>query len=156
MKRIALAAVLLVMLVGPARAGWDEGVFAYKQGDYATALKEFRPLAAQGDADAQAKLGFMYHIGLGVARDYAKAVKWYQKAAEQGNANAQTSLGFMYLNGYGTTQDYVQAHLWSNLAAAQDNDAARKNRDIIAQKMTPADISTAQALALEWLEKHQE
>ena len=44
MKRIAIAAVLLVMLVGPARAGWDEGVVAYKQGDYATALKEFRPL----------------------------------------------------------------------------------------------------------------
>ena len=156
MKRIALAAVLLVMLVGPVRAGWDEGVVAYKQGDYATALKEWRPLAGRGDADAQAKLGFMYHIGLGVAQDYAKAVKWYRNAAEQGNANAQTSLGYMYGKGQGVTQDYVQAHLWSNLAAAQDNDAARKNRDAIAEKMTPADISKAQAMAHEWMEKLQE
>ena len=155
MKRFAIAAVLLVTLIGLARAGFDEGVVAYKQGDYATALKEFRPLAAQGNADAQAKLGFIYHIGLGVAQDYAKAVKWYRKAAEQGNVNAQTSLGVMYLNGYGTTQDYVQAHLWSNLAAAQDNDPARKNLDVIAKQMTPADISIAQALAREWLEKHQ-
>ena len=155
MKRIAIAVVLLFMLAGPARAGWDEGVVAYKRGDYATALKEFRPLAAQGNADAQAELGFIYHIGLGVAQDYAKAVKWYRKAAEQGNVNAQTSLGVMYLNGYGTTQDYVQAHLWSNLAAAQDNDPARKNLDAIAKQMTPADISKAQALAREWLEKHQ-
>ncbi len=154
MKRIALAAVLLVMLVGPAWAGWDEGVVAYKQGDYATALKEFRPLAAQGDADAQAKLGFIFHIGLGVQQDYAKAVKWYRKAAEQGNVNAQTSLGVMYLKGYGATQDFVQAHFWSNLAASQDNDAARKNLDVIAKQMTPADISNAQALAREWFENH--
>ena len=52
MKHLALAAVLLVMLVGLARAGWDEGMVAYKQGDYATALKEFRPLAAQGEAES--------------------------------------------------------------------------------------------------------
>ena len=156
MKRIALAVVLLVSLAGPAWTGWDECLFAYKQGDYATALKEFRPLAAQGDADAQTKLGFIYHIGLGVQKDYAKAVKWYRKAAEQGNVNAQTSLGYMYGKGQGVTQDYVQAYLWSNLAAAQDHDAARKNRDAIAKEMTPADISKAQAMAREWLENHQE
>ncbi len=155
MKRIAIAAVLLVTLVGPVRAGFDEGLVAYKQGDYATALKEWRPLAGRGDADAQAKLGFIYHIGLGVQQDYAKAVKWYRKAAEQGNVNAQTSLGIMYLNGYGATQDYVQAHFWSNLAASQDNDAARKYLDVIAKLMTPADISKAQSMAREWLEKNQ-
>ena len=33
MKRIALAAVLLVALVGPVRAGYDEGVAAYNRGD---------------------------------------------------------------------------------------------------------------------------
>ena len=42
MKPIALAAVLLVTLVGPAWAGFDEGMAAYDRGDYATALKEFR------------------------------------------------------------------------------------------------------------------
>ena len=50
MKRIAIAAVLLVMLVGPARAGLDEGVAALGRGDWATALKEWRPLAEQGNA----------------------------------------------------------------------------------------------------------
>ncbi len=74
MKRIALAAVLLVMLVGPARAGFDEGVAAYGRGDYATALKEFRPLAEQGDADGQFNLGLMYELGRGVTQDYAEAV----------------------------------------------------------------------------------
>ncbi len=49
MKRIALAAVLLFVLVGPAWAGFDEGSAAYERGDYETALKEYRPLAEQGD-----------------------------------------------------------------------------------------------------------
>ncbi len=62
----------------------------------------------------------------------------------------------MYAKGQGVTQDYVQAHFWSNLAASQDNDAARKNLDVIAKQMAPADISKAQALAREWLEKHGE
>ncbi len=63
MKRIALAAVLVIALVGLARAGYDEGWAAYIRGDYATALKELRPLAEQGLAKAQAILGFMYDQG---------------------------------------------------------------------------------------------
>jgi len=50
MKRIALAAVLLVALFGSVRAGYEEGAAAYQRGDYATALKEWRPLAEQGNA----------------------------------------------------------------------------------------------------------
>jgi len=33
MKRIALAAVLVIALVGLARAGYDEGSAAYQRGD---------------------------------------------------------------------------------------------------------------------------
>ena len=117
MKRIALAAVLLVTLVGPARAGFDEGVAAYNRGDYATALKEFRPLAEQGHAIAQFNLGYMYLKGQGVTQDYAEAVKWFRLAAEQGDADAQFNLGVMYNNGYGVTQDYAEAVKWFRLAA---------------------------------------
>ncbi len=53
MKRVIAFAVLLVVLAAPAWAGWDGGVAAYKRGDYATALREFRVLAEQGDAEAQ-------------------------------------------------------------------------------------------------------
>ena len=150
MKRIALAAVLLVLLVGPARAGFDEGLAAYERGDYATALKEFRPLAAQGNAAAQNNLGLMYSNGAGVPQDDAEAVKWYRKAAVQGYAAAQYNLGGMYGNGEGVTQDYVQAHIWYNLAAAQGDEDARKNRDLVAKRMTPAQVAEAQRLAREW------
>jgi len=53
MKRVTAFAVLLVVLAAPAWAGWDEGVAAYDRGDYATAFREWKPLAEQGDADAQ-------------------------------------------------------------------------------------------------------
>ena len=45
MKRVTAFAVLLVVLAAPAWADWDEGVAAYDRGDYATALREWRPFA---------------------------------------------------------------------------------------------------------------
>lgn len=42
---------------------------AYKEGDYSTALKHFRPLAEQGDVNAQFYLGQMYNYGEGVPRN---------------------------------------------------------------------------------------
>ncbi len=190
MKRIALATVLLVSLAGLARAGFDEGVAAYDRGDYATALKEFRPLAEQGDASAQFSVGIMYESGKGVPQDYAEAAKWYRRAAEQGIAEAQSILGvmyhagdgvpqdrvealkwhrmaaeqgyvraqletgLMYRHGQGVPQDSIQAHMWFDLAAEQGNVLGRKYRDKLAKDMTPAEISKAQAMAREWLEKH--
>ena len=122
------------------------------------ALRELRPLAAQGDANAQFFLGVMYDFGLGVHRDYARAVKWYRKAADLGFSRAQSNLGQMYSKGRGVPQDDAQAHMWYNLAASrfppgEDRDRAVKNRDIVAKRMTPAQISEAQKLAREWKPK---
>ena len=71
----ALCAGFTLGLTAPAWAGLDEGVAAYKRGDYATALREWRPLAKQGNAKAQFVLGVMYDKGRGVPQDYAKAGK---------------------------------------------------------------------------------
>jgi len=46
------------------------GVHALDVGDYATAYKEFKTLAEQGNAEAQYGLGYMYNNGLGVTRVY--------------------------------------------------------------------------------------
>ncbi len=154
----ALWAGLLLGLTVLAWAGWDEGLAAYNRGDYATALREWRPLAEQGDAGAQIFLGFMYKKGRGVPQDYAEAMKWYRKAAEQGYASAQVNLGVMYINGQGVPQDYVQALMWFNLAASrfppgEKRDRSVNNRDIVAEGMNPAQISEAQKLAREWKPK---
>ena len=154
----ALCAGFTLGLTAPAWAGLDEGVAAYHRGDYAAALREFRPLAEQGNAKAQYNLGLMYYNGEGVPQDYAEAVKWYRKAAEQGYAKAQYNLGLMYVGELGVPQDYVQTHMWLDLAASifspgEDRDLAVKYRDIYAKKMTPAQISEAQRLAREWRPK---
>jgi TPR repeat protein len=95
----------------------------------------------------------MYDNGTGVAQDDAAAVSWYRKAADQGYASAQNNLGVMYDNGTGVAQDYVQAHKWFNLGAASGDADAVKNRDLVASKMTPAQIAEAQRLASVWRKK---
>ena len=42
---------------GPGGAGLKEGAAAYQRGDYATAFRELRPLAEQGDAIVSLKYG---------------------------------------------------------------------------------------------------
>jgi TPR repeat protein len=105
MKRF-LATLLAAATLGLiAYAGFKEGLSAYRQGDYAKALKEWQPLAEQGDAVAQFNLGLMYANGQGVPQDYKEALKWFRKAAEQGVASAQHNLGVMYAFGQGMPQD---------------------------------------------------
>ena len=98
---------------------FQKGVEAYNSGDYATALKQWKVLAEQGNAEAQFNLGVMYGKGEGVAQYYKDAVKWFHKAAEQGYAEAQGTLGGMYELGLGVTQDYKKAVKWWRKAAQQ-------------------------------------
>ena len=122
MKQLLILPVLLLtLLVGtPASsAEWNKGYAAYKSGDYATALREWTPLAKQGNAGIQSLVGSMYNEGQGVPQDYKTAVKWWKLAAEQGYAGAQYNLGLMYDKGDGVPQDYKTALKWYRLAAEQ-------------------------------------
>ena len=83
-------------------------------------------------------------------RDYATAVRLNRPLAEQGNANAQYNLGTFYDNGLGVPQDKVRAYMWFSLSAAQGREGAAALRDLIARRMTPAQIAEAQKLAREW------
>ena len=94
-------------------------VAAYDRGDYATELRLLRPLAEQGDADAQLSLGDMYGDGNGVPQDFTQATQWYRKAAEQGNVNAQFDLGILYGGPQGAPHSNVQSAQWFRKAAEQ-------------------------------------
>ena len=83
------AALLILAFSTTSWAGLAEGLAAYKRGDFATALQEWRPLAEQENSSTQFNLGFVYDNGEGVAKDDVEAVKWYWRAAEQGHAKAQ-------------------------------------------------------------------
>ena len=69
---------------------------AYDRANYQTALNIWMPLANEGDADAQNKVGEIYERGLGGPPDYTLAAAWYRKAADQGHPRAQINLGFLY------------------------------------------------------------
>ena len=125
-------AVLLFLacftLCVPALTDLAAGQRAVKNGDYATALKEFLPLAQQGDAIAQYNLGTLYRDGHGVVKDYKEAVRWFRLAGEQSYspgqssrrfaiANAQYSLGNAYAQGLGVPHDDHEAARWYRQAA---------------------------------------
>ena len=97
MRKIVLTLILLLLIiVAPVTAeDFDKGLSAYHAGDFATAMKEWKSLAEDGDRSAQFNLGVMYDYGQGVPQGYKEAINWYTLAAEQGNAKAQTNLGFM-------------------------------------------------------------
>ena len=42
--------------------------------------------------EAENGLGWMYHVGLGVARDTAEAIRWYERAAAKGEEGAIAAL----------------------------------------------------------------
>lgn len=121
MKCIVFVVMFLLGVISLAEAGMDEANEAYERGDYESAYREWLPLAEQGDAVAQHKLGLIYADGDGVAQDGILAVKWFRKAAEQGHVEAQSNLGLTYLIGLIVPQDYAEAVKWLKRAAQQGN-----------------------------------
>jgi TPR repeat protein len=117
-----------------------------------TDFEKTKLLAEQGDAIAQSNLGYMYYGGRGVPENDAEAVTWYRLAAEQGYAYAQNNLGLMYFNGAGAPQDDVRAYMWWSVSTAQGYAEARTNRDIAADRLTPAQTTQGQYMATKCFE----
>jgi len=116
------AFTMLICASLAAGADIESGKRAYEQKDYATALKEFVPLAEQGNSAAQLFLGKMYMIGQGVLKDSDQAIKWFKASASQGNAEAQFFLGTMYLL---PQKDIAEGVKWLRLSAEQGQQDAQ-------------------------------
>ncbi len=145
---LALAGVETVLAASP-----RNGPVVYTRSSYASGATIMR-LAAQGNASAQAQLGFMYAIGRGVPQNLGEAAYWYSRAAEQGDDRAQYLLGLSYDKGHGVPHDLVVAHKWLNLSASRARGDVREHRvrvrDAIASKMTFGQLAQAEQLALQW------
>jgi TPR repeat protein len=96
---------------------YEAGRKAYLDGDYAAALRTLKPLAADGNSEAQKLLGVMYDYGHGVKRDPKEALNWYLKSAKQGDPAVQYQVGAKYFRGDGTGQNYQEAARWWEQAA---------------------------------------
>lgn len=131
-------------------ADFAKGLAAYKKGDYATAAQEWRPEADEGDPAAQLNVGLLYLDGHGVPQDVSEAAKWFRRAAEQGNTEAQHNLGALYATGQGVRRDYIEAYKWMNICAASGNNGCVTQRDLLAKKLKPAQVTQAQRMATEF------
>ncbi len=144
MKRIA-ALCFVITISTMAYAGLDEGQAAFDKKNYKTALKEWQPLASQGNVYAQRMLGIIYDLGLGgVIPDGEQAFAWYLKAAKQGDRFAQTKVGSAYQHGDGVAKDDKQAVFWYRKAAEQGSAAAQDNLNLM-QSLAAAEQCTKNA-----------
>jgi len=89
MKNLTATICLAVaLLIGSAGVSWSQdyqkGLAAAESGDFATALREWTPLAKQGYADAQSNLALMYKEGQGVIQDNVYAHMWWNIGAMTG------------------------------------------------------------------------
>ena len=141
--KLTLAAVLSLGLIAPAGADLQDGVAAYVRGDFATAIREWKPLAEQGDPEAQFHLGEMYLRGRGVTQNFQEAADWYTKAAESGHSGAQGVLGGLHAVGLGVPQDFGEAYFWLIVAAIWSKSEIRQQAMTslgeVAKQLTPAE-----------------
>lgn len=98
-------------------ASYEEGKQAYLNKNYALALEILKPLAEQGDSQAQITMGLMYDYGHGVEKSPSESIKWYRMAAEQGVPLVQHDIGVKYFQGQGVEQNYLEAAKWWELSA---------------------------------------
>jgi len=93
MRKLAtILGLILAVLLGSMRISesgdFEKGVAAYKRGDYTIALRELKPIAEQGDAEAQYQLGKVLMKGLSecdaagdekcIVRNALDAVMWFK------------------------------------------------------------------------------
>lgn len=150
LKEFAAGVVMAVALSEPASAGaWEDGVAAYKRGDFAQAVAFMSVAAADGDVAAQVNLGIAYANGTDTERDYGQSIKWFRRAADQGAALAQFNLGVIYQRGLGVPQDYAEAARWYLLAA--DGDEPRAQLEIGLKLADGQGIAEDRVEALKWL-----
>lgn len=73
----------------------QQGKRYFDDGYYKKALHELWPLAADGRAEAQYAIGYMYYYGLGVAQDTETGYFWIRRAADKGYPPAIKALGMI-------------------------------------------------------------
>ena len=114
-NRLTLSGVLVAVLLSASSAFAGASEDCAAASSYNEVLRLCRPLAEQGDPNAQFKLGLLYAGSFSSSMDLvnsAEALKWTRRAAEQGLVKAQHRLGFAYLgfdSRLGVPQDYAEA-----------------------------------------------
>ncbi|HIJ86129.1 MAG TPA: sel1 repeat family protein [Desulfuromonadales bacterium] len=120
-RALAVIALLLLMM---ACAASKPGLRAYRQGDYAAAIKESTPHAENGDAYSQWLLGSSYANAEPPIKDIREAERWIKKAADQDFVPAMVDLAKISLF-YDSVKNEQVAYGWYQKAANYGNSEAQ-------------------------------
>lgn len=133
--------------------------------DLAAALHWLKTAEQNGQSSKlrdQYRLGYFYEHDADDAPNYPEAIWWYRKAADAGDYRSQKRVGEMYESGTGFPKDYVQALKWHLLSAATSHGkpgikdfhaSVLKSRDLLAEKMSPAQLAESRQLARAWMDQ---
>jgi TPR repeat protein len=118
----AVMAAQILGIAGALAGPWEDGMVAYNRGDYAPAIRLFRPLAEAGNPKAQTVLGVMYHRGQGVARNSVRAFIWFSRASARGDANEKikAKAGLRQVSQAMTREELSQAQEMARACEASD------------------------------------
>ncbi|MEA3291835.1 MAG: hypothetical protein U9Q71_05965 [Pseudomonadota bacterium] len=136
----------------------DVGILAYYRGDYAKAYELLQPLAADGVARAQFRVGMMYFLGRGMAKNQTTGEQWIAKAlpsilsaAQKGSPWAQTDLGTAYEMGITLKKDMGRAVHWYTQAAERGYAGAQTNLGVLYG--TGDGVTQDRGQAIQWFKR---
>ncbi|HHF7365005.1 TPA: SEL1-like repeat protein [Legionella bozemanae] len=97
-----IAVIFISALAGCAvtnKINLREGIDSFRVEDYRKAFIRLKPLAQQGQPDAQYAVGYMYYYGKGVVEDRKKAWFWINAAANLGQPDAKVAIKILASGG---------------------------------------------------------
>ena len=127
---------------------YNNGIKAYKESEYESAIQWYKKAAEKGHADAMFNLGNMYfkntlpynssdityditHRDNTTHKRYVESYKWYKAAADLGNESGMYSVGVAYLEGYGVNIDRKEARKWFQKSLDNGCPEAKKALEIM-------------------------
>jgi len=124
---------------------------AMQRGNYAIAYCIWKPMADDGDRNAQYNIGWMYHNGYGLSINDKAAFEWWLKSAASGDANSHYALGDLYFQGQGVEKNMSIALGWYISAALRQHEPARETLlELLAKNDTLAQNTIQQLLQSDW------
>ncbi len=153
-KPAMMAVLLWALLIGSVYADYQDGLDAYRKGDYDKALGEWldvtRSPAEEVSPGIRAEtfyaIAMLYWIGQGVPQDIGTAARWLQLAAELHHAGAQTKLGYLCGSGQGVPQSDFEALKWFQMAAWQGDADAQYNLGVLYREGLGVEANEEKAL----------
>jgi TPR repeat protein len=117
--------ILTVLLMGKNEEKLDEGIVAFKKGDFDTAVQILSPLANQGNNIAERTLAYMYAYGLGLPQNRRRALALLIRA--NGDDISSTCYYFAENFDFGddVLEDDTEAIWWYIKAAEYGNEKAQ-------------------------------